>query len=54
MAKEFYSVREVMALLGVGRALIYKALGREIPVIRLGRKLLVPGWYVRKLTEEPK
>ena len=53
MAKEFYTVAEIMEIMGVSRSLAYKLLGTEIPAIRLGRKILVPGWYVRKLSEEP-
>ena len=52
--KDFYTVKEIMGLMGISRALAYKSLGSDIPVIRVGRKILVPGWFVRKLTEEPK
>ena len=52
--KAFYTVKEIMGLMGISRALAYKSLGSEIPMIRVGRKILVPGWFVRKLTEEPK
>lgn len=54
MAKDFFTVKEIMELMGLSRAHAYKLIGSEIPVIRLGRKILIPGWYVRKLTEEPK
>ena len=54
MAKDFFTVKEIMELMGLSRAHAYKMLGSEIPVIRLGRKILIPGWFVRKLTEEPK
>lgn len=53
MAKEFFTVKEVMQILGLSRAHAYSLLGGEIPVIRLGRKILVPGWFIRKLAEEP-
>ena len=52
MDKMFYSVKEVIELLGVSRSLVYKALDRDIPIIRLGRKILVPASYIKKLTEE--
>ena len=53
MEMQFYTVKEIMQIMGLSRAHAYKLLGNEIPVIRMGRKILVPGWYVRKLTEEP-
>ena len=52
--KDFYSVREIMAILGISRAFAYKLLDGEIPTIRLGRKILIPGYYIRQLTSEPK
>ena len=54
MAKDFYTVAEIMEIMGLSRTHAYKLLGSEIPVIRLGRKILVPGWFIRKLSEEPK
>ena len=55
MAKDFFTVKEIMELLGLSRAHAYKLISeKEIPSIRLGHKVIVPGWYVRKLTEEPK
>lgn len=53
MSKEFYTVAEIMQIMGLSRTHAYKLLGSEIPVIRLGRKILVPGWFIRKLAEEP-
>ena len=54
MEMQFYTVKEIMQIMGLSRAHAYKLLGNEIPVIRLGRKILIPGWYIRKLAEEPK
>ena len=54
MTKEFFSVKEIMQIMGISRALAYKLLDGEIPTIRLGRKVLIPGWFIRKITEEPK
>ena len=53
MSKEFYTVAEIMQIMGLSRTHAYKLLGNEIPVIRLGRKILIPGWFIRKLAEEP-
>lgn len=54
MAKDFYTVKEIMQIMGISRALAYKLMDGEIPTVRLGRKILIPGWYIRKLSEEPK
>ena len=54
MAKDFYTVKDIMQIMGISRALAYKLLDTEIPIVRLGRKILIPGWYIRRLTEEPK
>lgn len=53
MAKDFFTVKEIMQIMGLSRPHAYKLMGKEIPVIRLGRKILVPGWFIRKLAEEP-
>jgi excisionase family DNA binding protein len=53
IAKDFYTVKEIMQIMGISRALAYKLMDGEIPVIRMGRKILIPGWYIRKLSEEP-
>ena len=53
MTKDFYTVAEIMTIMGVSRSHTYKLLGNQIPVIRLGRKILIPGWFVRKLSQEP-
>lgn len=43
MQRETYSVDEAAKLLGIGRVNAYRAVKRgEIPVIRIGRKILVP------------
>ena len=53
MSKDFFTVKEIMQIMGLSRSHVYKLLGNEIPVIRLGRKILVPSWYIRKLSQEP-
>ncbi len=53
MPKDFYTVAEIMAIMGVSRSHAYKLLGNQIPIVRLGRKILIPGWFIRKLSEEP-
>ena len=45
-----YSVAEAGALLGISRAFAYELVARgELPVIRLGRRRLVPKWALNAL-----
>ncbi len=49
------SVEEAAKVLGIGRNLCYdKVKTGEIPVIRIGRRLLVPRAALEKLLSEPK
>ena len=49
------SVGEAAKLLGIGRNLAYDRVKTgEIPVIKIGRRLLVPRRALEKLLEEPK
>ncbi len=49
------SVAETAKLLGIGRNSAYEAVSRgEIPVIKLGRRLLVPRLALEKLLANPK
>ena len=52
--KEFYSVKDFMELTGISRATAYSIIKEQIPVVRISqRRVLIPGWYIRKLTSEP-
>jgi excisionase family DNA binding protein len=45
-----YRINEVAQILRVGRNQAYEAAKRgEIPSIRIGKRLIVPGWFVRQL-----
>ena len=49
------SVEEAAKVLGIGRNLCYdKCKSGEIPVIRIGRRLLVPRSALLKLLADPK
>ena len=49
------SVEEAAKVLGIGRNLCYDRVKTgEIPVIRIGRRLLVPRRALEKLLEAPK
>ena len=49
------SIPEAAKVLGIGRNLCYDRVKTgEIPVIRIGRRLLVPRRALEKLLEEPK
>jgi excisionase family DNA binding protein len=55
MEKTTWTVKEFMEITGSSRSFTYKLINNgQIVTIRLGRKLLIPGWFVRKLMEEPK
>jgi len=49
------TVEETAKILGIGRQLAYDRIKTgEIPVIKVGRRLLVPRRALEKLLEEPK
>lgn len=49
------TVEETAKVLGIGRQLAYDRVRTgEIPVIKIGRRLLVPRRALEKLLEEPK
>ena len=49
------TVEEAARVLGIGRNLCYDRVKTgEIPVIKIGRRLLVPRRALEKLLEEPK
>jgi excisionase family DNA binding protein len=49
------SIQETAKLLGIGRNLCYaRAKTGEIPVIKIGRRLLVPRSALEKLLADPK
>ena len=49
------TVEEAAKLLGIGRQLAYDRVKTgEIPVLRVGRRLLVPRRALEQLLEEPK
>lgn len=44
------SIPEAAALLGIGKNTAYEAARRgEIPTLKIGRRLLVPMWWLRAL-----
>jgi len=48
------TVTECAKLLGIGRNSAYEAVSRgEIPVVKIGRRLLVPRWALEKMLREP-
>jgi len=50
-----FTVEETAKLLGIGRQLAYNRVKTgEIPVIKIGRRLLVPRSALQKLLADPK
>lgn len=49
------SIAETSKLLGIGKQLCYdRVKAGEIPVIKIGRRLLVPRQALEKMLQEPK
>jgi len=49
------TVTECAKLLGIGRNTAYEAVSRgEIPVLKIGKRLLVPRQALEKLLQEPR
>lgn len=54
MIKKFYSVEEIREIIPMSKAGIYLALAEnKIPSIKIGRRILVPAWWVDTVTEKP-
>lgn len=55
--KNMYSVpsfRKEVLNNEVSRAHVYRMIEKgEIPTVKIGQKLLIPGWYVEQLLGEP-
>jgi excisionase family DNA binding protein len=50
-----FTIEEAAKVLGIGRQLAYDRVKTgEIPVIKIGRRLLVPKKALEKLLEQPK
>ena len=53
LERRILSVDETAEILGVGRATAYGAIRRgELPAVRIGRRLVVPGVAIARLLEE--
>ena len=50
-----FTIKETARLLGIGRQLAYDRVKTgEIPVLKIGRRLLVPRIALEKMLQEPK
>lgn len=50
---KFYNVKELANLLGVSKSLIYERIyHQEIPIYRIGRRILIPRSYVDEIIPE--
>ncbi len=48
--KLVYTATEVSHLLGIGRNLVYEGVRRrQIPSVKIGRRLLIPRWALERL-----
>jgi excisionase family DNA binding protein len=49
-----YNVDEVAELLPLGRSAIYEGFRKgEIPCLKVGRRTLVPAWWIRQQLDGP-
>lgn len=54
MPNQVFTVDEVAKILRIGRATAYEAVRRgEIPVVKIGRRLLVPRTALERLLSDP-
>jgi excisionase family DNA binding protein len=52
--EQTYGVPEFAKTVGISKPHAYRLVERgEVPSIKLGRRILIPGWYVAKLLSEP-
>lgn len=53
-SKVMFSVKETAQMLGISKASAYQAVTRQdIPTVRIGKRLLVPSWYIERLNLRP-
>lgn len=53
MEKKLYTINEALEVLPLSRSGIFQAVKRgEIPVLRVGKRIFVQGWWVAKVTSE--
>ena len=53
--ERLFSADELRQLSGMSRSGIYNFLRQpETPVVRIGRRKLLPGWFIKKLLETGK
>ncbi len=54
VSKRTYNVPEFAKLAGISRPHAYRLVDKgEVPSIRLGRRVVIPGWYVEQLLGKP-
>lgn len=52
--KKLYELPEVLDIVPMSRAGLYKAAKEgKIPVVKIGRRIFIPAWYIDKITSEP-
>lgn len=54
MEKKLYELPELMQIIPMSKSALYKAIAEGIiPSKKIGKRIFVPAWYVRNLTEPP-
>lgn len=55
LEKKLYGIDEVRQVIpGISQASLYNACKRgEIPSVRIGGRIFIPAWWVKRVTKEP-
>ena len=52
--KKFYTLEELLTFIPMSKAGLYKVVSEgKIPSIKIGRRVLIPAWWVEELTSKP-
>jgi len=53
MEKKLFEIKEVLEIIPMSRAGLYKAAkDSKIPTRRIGQRIFIPSWWIRELVEE--
>lgn len=53
--ERLFPAKESWLILGISRSAMYKMLNDpQTPTVKIGRRVLLPGWFIKKLLETGK
>lgn len=51
---KLFTVAEALEVVPLSRSGMFQAIKREeIPVIRVGKRVFIPSWWIAKITQQP-